>query len=324
ARAIALVELPKSNPSTRRPSTSPMMRASGHRRRRAKASSTAPTSTTSDAPRSKAWAAVLKARKTSMTTASPRASRAPLSSRRRCTAIMVQQQGVRAQPLTDGLERDDVLGRHVAHVHVGSEVLDEPHLLGLARRLEDDPAGIHLHLDLVDESCLDLAGGVVDAARPRLATLDDHLPGACRDLALDLIDPSLGRDDVGPVLAPHLGEHGEVLRQPLDVSELLGEGDLDGAVGDLDVLEVVGLEERDVLAQLLAVHRELEQAPTAAHGDAVSPERLELGLEVLHHHRRRPAELDDVDVARAHLEHALDLADGKALVEHLREADLAW
>src|SRR5262245_63542867 len=76
-----------------------------------------------------------------MTTASPRASRAPLSSRRRCTAIMVQQQGVRAQPLTDGLERDDVLGRHVAHVHVGSEVLDEPHLLGLARRLEDDPAG---------------------------------------------------------------------------------------------------------------------------------------------------------------------------------------
>src|SRR5262249_33603610 len=152
----------------------------------------------------------------------------------------------------------------------------------------------------------------------------DHLPGACRDLALDLIDPSLGRDDVGPVLAPHLGEHGEVLRQPLDVSELLGEGDLDGAVGDLDVLEVVGLEERDVLAQLLAVPREVEEPPTAAHGDAVSPERLELGLEVLHHHRRRPAELDDVDVARAHLEHALDLADGKALVEHLREADLAW
>src|SRR4030095_350347 len=96
-----------------------------------------------------------------MTTASPRAARAPLSRRGRWTAGTGEQQGVGAQPLADGLERDDVRGRDVAHVHVGAEVLDEPHLLWLARRLENDASRDDAHLDLGAHPRLDLARRVV-------------------------------------------------------------------------------------------------------------------------------------------------------------------
>src|SRR5262249_31988462 len=172
-----------------------------------------------------------------MTTATPRAARAPLRSRWRRMSIVIEQQGVGAQPLTDGLDGDHVLGRDVAEVHVRPEVLDEPDLLGFARRLEDDAAGVDLHLDLVDEARLDLPRRVVDADGAGLAPLDDHLPRSGPELALDLIDPPPRRDHVGAILAPHLGAHRELLRHAIDVAELLGEGDLDGAVGDLDELE---------------------------------------------------------------------------------------
>src|SRR5262249_37369450 len=258
-----------------------------------------------------------------MTTASPRASRAPLSSRWRRMTIVIEEQGVGAQALADGLDRDDVLGLDVAEVHVRAELLDEPDLLWLARRLEDDPAGVDLHLDLVDQPCLDLAGRVVDADGARLASLDDHLPRARGELALDLIDPATRRHDLGAVLAADLGEDGEVLRHALDVAQLLRERDLDGPIRDLDELETVVGQERDVLLQLLAVDGELEEASTTAHVDAVTAERLQLRLEVLHHDRRGPAELDDVDVAFGHLEHPFRLGDRQALVEDLGETGLA-
>src|SRR5262245_38468051 len=46
-------------------------------------------------------------------------------------------QGVAAQPLPQGLERDDLVGRDVPEVDLGPEVLHEPRLRGLRRRLED-------------------------------------------------------------------------------------------------------------------------------------------------------------------------------------------
>src|SRR5262249_61934651 len=103
-----------------------------------------------------------------MTTASPRASLAPLSRRWRRMSVMVEEKRVGAQALADSLHRDDVLGRDVAQVHVGAEVLDEPHLLWLARRLQDDAAGVDAHLDLVRQPRPDLARPVVDVDRPRL------------------------------------------------------------------------------------------------------------------------------------------------------------
>src|SRR5215216_7737084 len=46
-------------------------------------------------------------------------------------------QRVAAQPEAERLERDHLVGRDVAEVHVWPEVLDEPRLAGLRRRLED-------------------------------------------------------------------------------------------------------------------------------------------------------------------------------------------
>ncbi len=55
-------------------------------------------------------------------------------------ASVEQLQGVGAQAEPQRLQRDHVLGQHVAQVHVGPEMLDEPDLLVLLRRLEDQLA----------------------------------------------------------------------------------------------------------------------------------------------------------------------------------------
>src|SRR6185369_2637774 len=270
ARAIAVVELPKSKPGTRRPWTSPMMRASGHRSRRVNASSTPPTSTTSDAPRSNAYAAVLKARKTSMTTVSPRAFLAPSSRRRRWSVGMHQEERIGAEPLADGLHRDDVARRHVAEVHVGTEVLHQPDLLVLLRRLEHHARRIDLGLDLLDEAGLHFAGALVDADGAGFSALADDLPRAGGELFLDVLHPAGGRDDARAVLAADLGEDGEVPREALDVLELLRARDVDHAVRHLDVLEAVVLQEGDVLGDLLLHDGELEETATAADVDVVA------------------------------------------------------
>src|SRR5262249_57148367 len=167
-----------------------------------------------------------------MTAGRAGASRAPLSSRWRRMTIVIEEQGVGAQALADGLDRDDLLGWDVTQVHVRAEMLDEPDLLWLARRLEDDAAGVDLHLDLVDQACFDLARRVVDADGSRLPSLRDHLPPALRELAPDLIDPTTRRHALSAILAADLGEDREVLRHALDVAQLLRERDLDGPIRD--------------------------------------------------------------------------------------------
>src|SRR5262249_4476602 len=202
-----------------------------------------------------------------MTTASPRASRAPLSSRWRRMTIVIEEQGVGTQALADGLDRDHVLGGDVAQVHVRAEVLDEPDLLRLARRLEDDAGGVDLHLDLVDQACFDLARRVVDADGSRLASLYDHLPSARGELALDLIDPTTRRHDLGASLAADRGKDREVFSRALVVAQFLRERVLNAPTGAPDDLEPVVRQDRDFLLQLLGVTGELEEPPATAHVD---------------------------------------------------------
>src|SRR5580765_1657972 len=87
-------------------------------------------------------------------------------------------QRVAAQPEPQRLEWDHLVGRDVAEVDRRTEVLDEPRLRRLRRRLEDEVVDRHLVDDLVDEARAHLARRPVDAGRPALATLGDHLPGA--------------------------------------------------------------------------------------------------------------------------------------------------
>jgi hypothetical protein len=58
---------------------------------------------------------------------------------------------VGAQAEAQRLERQHLGGRHVAEVHIGPVALDEPDLLVLLRRLEDELAAVDLVDDLVDQ-----------------------------------------------------------------------------------------------------------------------------------------------------------------------------
>ena len=121
--------------------------------------------------------------------------------------------GVGAEPDADRLEGDHVGGRDVAEVHVAAEVLHEPGLLLLLRRLEEELRRVHLRHQLLDEAGLHLAVRVVDADRPALPRLADDTPAAGGQVRLGLLDPAIRRHDARRVLRPDLGEDDEVARQ---------------------------------------------------------------------------------------------------------------
>src|SRR5215831_5975383 len=87
-------------------------------------------------------------------------------------------QRVAAQAEAQRLERDHLVGRDVAEVDGRPKLLDEPRLRRLRRRLEQKVVGRDLVDDLVDEPRAHLAGRPIDAGRPALAALGDHLPGS--------------------------------------------------------------------------------------------------------------------------------------------------
>src|SRR5947199_2008374 len=80
-------------------------------------------------------------------------------------------QGVPTQAEAERLERDHLVGRDVPEVHGRAELLHEPGLGRLRRRLEDEVLDWHLVGDLVDEAGAHLAGGSVDPGRSTLAAL---------------------------------------------------------------------------------------------------------------------------------------------------------
>src|SRR6266508_3493730 len=130
-------------------------------------------------------------------------------------------EGVAAQAEPQRLERDDLIGRDVAEVHVRPEVLHEPCLRRLRRRLEDQVVDRDLVRDLLEQAGAHVAVLAEDAGRPALARFGDHLDGARVELLLDPLDPLVRRiHDVG-VLRADLREDGEVAREVRDQLELL-------------------------------------------------------------------------------------------------------
>src|SRR5207248_10549033 len=67
---------------------------------------------------------------------------------RLCVAKQHLLQRVAAEPEPQRLERDHLVGRDVAEIDGRAELLDEPHLRGLRRRVEDDVVRDDLHRDL--------------------------------------------------------------------------------------------------------------------------------------------------------------------------------
>ena len=239
--------------------------------------------------------------------------------RRRLAASEHLLQGVAAQAEAERLERDHLLRRDVAEVDVRAEVLDEPRLARLRRRLEDQVGERDLVRDLVDQARAHVAVLAEDAGRAAFARLGDHLPGAGLLLFLQPLDPLVRRvHDVG-ILRADLGEHGEVAREVGDQLELAVARDVDRAVGDLDVREAVLLEPRLELVDAVAHVDDLEERAAADDRRLERAVERDLLLEVVRDVARAPAELDDVDELAADVEHAFDLAEVHPLVHHVRE-----
>src|SRR5207342_2451076 len=103
-------------------------------------------------------------------------------------------QRVGAEAEAERLERDHLVGRDVAEVHLGPEVADEPGLRGLRRRLPDEVVEGDRVLDLVHEARTELTRRTVDACGAALATLGDDLPRAGVELLADPLDPQVRGD----------------------------------------------------------------------------------------------------------------------------------
>src|SRR6266571_448270 len=164
------------------------------------------------------------------------------SSSGRSGALAIEQdllQRVAAQAEPERLEWNDLLRRDVPEVHVRAEVLHEPGLCGLRRRLEDEIRDVDLVRDLVYQSGPHLAVRPVDPGGAALAALGDHLPGSGFELFLDPLDPLVGRVDDLLVLRADLREDGEVAPELVDQLELALARDVEGAVRDLDMREAL-------------------------------------------------------------------------------------
>src|SRR5215210_9002120 len=85
-------------------------------------------------------------------------------------------QRVRAEAAAERLDRDRLLGRDVPEVDIRPELLDEPHLRRLGRRLEDEVAQAGRLGDDRDDVGADRAVAREESRAPTLARLGDHLP----------------------------------------------------------------------------------------------------------------------------------------------------
>src|SRR5690242_16735714 len=206
-------------------------------------------------------------------------------------------QRVAAEPEAERLERDHFLRRDVPEIHLGPEVLYEPRLGRLRRRLPDDVVEVELVRDLVDQAGAHVAVLAEDAGAAALTRLGDHLPRARVLLFLQPLHPLVRREDDLAVLRADLGEDGELAREVGDQLELALARDLDRAVADLDVRDAEVVEPVLVLVELAAHVHDLEER--AADDDGLVLQHVELALEVLRDERGAPPELDDRDVVAA-------------------------
>ena len=113
------------------------------------------------------------------------------------------------------------------------------------------------------------------------------------------------------------------LGEPLDQVALDRGVERDRPVGDLDVAQARARAARRQPVDPALADRELGQRAAEHDRNAVRRIALELRPQVRADERRAPAELHDVDDLAGDLEHAVDLGDREASVDHMRDAVLA-
>src|SRR5262249_46253496 len=149
-----------------------------------------------------------------------------------------------------------------------TELPDEPRLLRLLRRLEQEPLRRELVDDLVDQAAAHLAAAPEDAGGAGLARLGNDLPRARAELLANPLDPLIGGEDRLGVLRADLGEHAEIAGEHLDDLELAVARQIDRSVRDLDALEAVVAQPHAVAVELATRLGDLEQRAAADDGHA--------------------------------------------------------
>ncbi len=223
------------------------------------------------------------------------------------------------RPRPKRLQGEDVVRQHVAQVHVRAELLDEPDLLVLLRRLEDQLGAVHLVHDLVDQPGARLAVGAVEpgvAGRPALAG-DER--GAGVERGADQAHPAVRGEQRGRVLLADLGEHREAVGERLDQLELLVLRDRDRAARHLHVLDAELAQPAAQAVDPPVQPGQLGQRPAEHHGDARGAVRVELRLEVARDVGRAPAQPDQVHVVARAAHEPLRLGRREAGVDHVRD-----
>ena len=242
--------------------------------------------------------------------ASPRrqGAQAVLARSPRSTSLSVSA----AQAEAQRLERDHLVGRDVAEVHLGAELLHEPGLRApsSAPRRSGRRRSISWAISSISPVRISPVGAE-DPGGAALAGLGDHLPGAGLELLPDPRRPTgTGAKIDLRVLRADLGEDGEVAREVGDQLQLALARDLDRAVGDLDVREAeLGRASACTRRACPARRRPRRSVPPITTGFSRSTSSLR--AQVRRHVRRAPAELDDVDVVAARLEHVLPRRAGR-------------
>src|SRR5690606_19524638 len=200
--------------------------------------------------------------------------------------------------------------------------LDEPDLLGLLGRLEDDAILIDEVGDLLHQAGAHLAVRPVEPGRAAFACLADDLPTTRFQLGLDGTNPSVGRHDPLVVFRADLAEHRKFSSERLDAAQLLVVGDEQRAVGDLDLLDAQRGEEPLVVIELIAQEVGLEERTAEIDGHIGAAVDLELALEARRDGGRSPSHLDEIHVLGRYVQHVLHLARSQTLIEHQRESEI--
>ena len=193
------------------------------------------------------------------------------------------------------------LGSDVAEVDVGAEPAHEPHLLVLARRLEQDLARARSRGRSRRSGPPDLAVVAEDAGGAALARLGDHLPGAGLELGARSARPSGTAAMIAPVssLEPTSDRTVNSCASRSISSSLRS---CSSAIVPSEISKCSSPELVDPVDQLVEPvlgDRQLgERAAEHDRDPVLRGSASSLRLEVAGRERGAPAELDDVDVRR--------------------------
>ena len=223
--------------------------------------------------------------------------------------------GPQAEP--QRLQAEHLGGGHVAEADVGAEAPDEPGLLVLVGRLEDDRLLADAADHRLDDVLADRAVGPVQADRAALAALGHRPGGAGLQVAGHLRRPGGGGHRDGRVLRADLGQDREATSRLRDQPALVGDRHADRAVGHLDAREAQLAGPVEAGRGLPLGPRDLQERAAdtgqdvmgGQHGDLLADPGVDVG--------GAPAELPHVDVPADQLQRRLQLGQGEALVEHV-------